>query len=137
MLCREYADFRVGSDGELQGVGLLIAADPSSGRLVVLTPIKGSPADRAGILPGDEVCLVAALLACHRCSADACAAAALGPAGYAVQPYPCALSGTKQLLGAAMMRAAERGPSCCSLHTAWLNPCPPAPASVNPTSPGA
>ncbi len=43
------------SDGEVQGVGLLIAADPSSGRLVVLAPIQGGPADRAGILPGDEV----------------------------------------------------------------------------------
>ncbi|GAB4819205.1 hypothetical protein N2152v2_006251 [Parachlorella kessleri] len=53
--CREYQDFRVGSDGELQGVGLLIAADPSSGRLVVLAPIKGSPAERAGIQPGDTV----------------------------------------------------------------------------------
>lgn len=52
---REYADFRVGSDGEVQGVGLLIASDPSSGRLVVLSPISGSPAERAGILPGDQV----------------------------------------------------------------------------------
>ncbi len=43
------------SDGEVQGVGLLIASDPTSGRLVVLAPIKGSPADRAGIQPGDEV----------------------------------------------------------------------------------
>ena len=51
---REYADFRVSSDGEVQGVGLLIAADPSSGRLVVLAPIQGGPADRAGIQPGDE-----------------------------------------------------------------------------------
>ena len=53
--CREYADFRVSSDGEVQGVGLLIAADPTSGRLVVLAPIQGGPADRAGIQPGDEV----------------------------------------------------------------------------------
>ncbi|RMZ52727.1 hypothetical protein APUTEX25_000846, partial [Auxenochlorella protothecoides] len=52
---REYADFRVASDGELQGVGLLIASDPVSGHLVVLAPIAGSPADRAGIRPGDEV----------------------------------------------------------------------------------
>ncbi|CAD7698236.1 unnamed protein product [Ostreobium quekettii] len=51
----EYADFRVSSDGELQGVGLLIALDPESGKLVVLTPIKGGPADRAGVLPGDEL----------------------------------------------------------------------------------
>lgn len=43
------------SDGEVQGVGLLIASDPSSGKLVVLAPIVGGPADRAGMLPGDEV----------------------------------------------------------------------------------
>lgn len=55
----EYQEFRVTSDGELKGgVGLLIASDPSSGRLVVLAPIKGSPADRAGIQPGDEVLMV-------------------------------------------------------------------------------
>lgn len=39
----------------MQGVGLLIAADPSSGKLVVLAPIQGGPADRAGMRPGDEV----------------------------------------------------------------------------------
>lgn len=51
----EYAEFRVSSDGELQGVGLIIALEPSSGRLLVLAPLKGGPADRAGVLPGDEV----------------------------------------------------------------------------------
>ena len=56
--CREYADFRVSSDGEVQGVGLLIAQEPSSGRLVVLAPIRGGPADKAGVLPGDEVSFV-------------------------------------------------------------------------------
>ncbi len=54
-LRREYANFRVSSDGEVQGVGLLIASDPSSGRLIVLAPISGGPADRAGMRPGDEV----------------------------------------------------------------------------------
>lgn len=52
-VCREYADFRVSSDGEVQGVGLLIGA--SDGRLFVVAPITGGPADRAGVLPGDEV----------------------------------------------------------------------------------
>lgn len=57
-MCREYADFRVSSDGEVQGVGLLIAQEPASGRLVVLAPIRGGPADKAGVLPGDEVRLM-------------------------------------------------------------------------------
>ena len=52
---RQYADFRVGNDGAVSGVGMMIAADPSSGKLVVLAPIRGSPAERAGIQPGDEV----------------------------------------------------------------------------------
>lgn len=51
----QYADFLMTSDGELHGVGLLIAMDPQSGRLVVLTPIRGGPADKAGVMPGDEL----------------------------------------------------------------------------------
>lgn len=51
---REYADFRVSSEGEVQGVGLLIASDTSTGRLVVLSPLEGSPAARAGVKSGDE-----------------------------------------------------------------------------------
>ncbi|WIA14626.1 hypothetical protein OEZ85_003131 [Tetradesmus obliquus] len=51
----EYADFRVSSDGELQGVGLLIANEPYNNHLLVLSAIKGGPADRAGMTTGDEV----------------------------------------------------------------------------------
>lgn len=36
-------------------MGLLIAQDPSSRKLMVLAPLKGSPAERAGLEPGDEV----------------------------------------------------------------------------------
>mmetsp|Transcript_30721 Transcript_30721/g.91053 ORF Transcript_30721/g.91053 Transcript_30721/m.91053 type:complete len:453 (-) Transcript_30721:4093-5451(-) len=51
-----YQRFRVDTDGELQGVGLLIARTPTErGGLLVLAPIRGSPADRAGVLPGDEL----------------------------------------------------------------------------------
>ena len=53
--CSEYEDFTVTSNGEMQGVGMLIAADTKSGRLMVLSPLDGSPAARAGIQPGDEV----------------------------------------------------------------------------------
>ena len=52
---KDLTNFNVNNDGELQGVGLLIASDPASGRLLVLSPIQGSPAERAGILPGDEI----------------------------------------------------------------------------------
>ena len=51
----EAAAFQVASDGALQGVGLLIASDVTSGRVVVVAPVEGGPADRAGIRAGDEV----------------------------------------------------------------------------------
>ncbi|PRW57074.1 carboxyl-terminal-processing peptidase chloroplastic [Chlorella sorokiniana] len=52
---KQYQDFRIGNDGALSGVGMMIASDPDSGKLVVLAPIKGSPAEAAGIQPGDEL----------------------------------------------------------------------------------
>ncbi|XP_035545336.1 carboxyl-terminal-processing peptidase 3, chloroplastic-like isoform X1 [Juglans regia] len=51
----EYQSFRIGSDGNLQGVGLLINAEPRTGHLVVLATVDGSPAARAGIHEGDEL----------------------------------------------------------------------------------
>ncbi|KAG9443063.1 hypothetical protein H6P81_018917 [Aristolochia fimbriata] len=52
---KEYQSFRIGSDGNLQGVGLYISVEPKSGHLVVLSCIEGSPAARAGIHEGDEL----------------------------------------------------------------------------------
>ncbi|KAF7818998.1 carboxyl-terminal-processing peptidase 3, chloroplastic [Senna tora] len=52
---KEYQGFRIGSDGNLQGVGLFINAEPRTGHLVVLSCIEGSPAARAGIHQGDEL----------------------------------------------------------------------------------
>ncbi|XP_057982431.1 carboxyl-terminal-processing peptidase 3, chloroplastic [Malania oleifera] len=52
---KEYQSFRIGSDGNLQGVGLFINAESSTGHLVVLSCIEGSPAARAGIHQGDEL----------------------------------------------------------------------------------
>lgn len=42
-------------NSEVNGVGLLIASDPVSGKHVVLNPISGGPAARAGIQKGDEI----------------------------------------------------------------------------------
>lgn len=42
------------SEGEVQGVGMMIAADKSTGRLMVLSPLDGGPAARAGVKSGDE-----------------------------------------------------------------------------------
>ncbi|CAL5356432.1 unnamed protein product [Camellia sinensis] len=52
---QEYQSFRIGSDGNLQGVGLFINVEPKSGHLVVMSCVDGSPAARAGIHEGDEL----------------------------------------------------------------------------------
>lgn len=52
---KEYQSFRIGSDGNLQGVGIFINKEPGSGRLLVMNCIEGGPADRAGIREGDEL----------------------------------------------------------------------------------
>ncbi|XAR68549.1 C-terminal processing peptidase [Bertholletia excelsa] len=52
---KEYQSFRIGSDGNLQGVGLFINIEPRTGHLVVMSCVEGSPADRAGIHEGDEL----------------------------------------------------------------------------------
>ncbi|XP_004144663.1 carboxyl-terminal-processing peptidase 3, chloroplastic isoform X1 [Cucumis sativus] len=52
---KEYQSFRIGNDGNLQGVGLFINVEPLTGHLIVLSIIDGSPAARAGIHEGDEL----------------------------------------------------------------------------------
>lgn len=52
---KEYRSFRIGSDGNLQGVGLFISVEPRTGHLVVLSCVEDSPAARAGIHEGDEL----------------------------------------------------------------------------------
>jgi C-terminal processing protease CtpA/Prc len=52
---QEYQSFRIGSDGNVQGVGVFINKEPSSGRLLIMDCIEGGPADRAGIGEGDEL----------------------------------------------------------------------------------
>ncbi|CAI0377086.1 unnamed protein product [Linum tenue] len=52
---KEYQSFRIGSDGNLQGVGVFINLEPRTGRLVVLSCIEGGPAARAGVQEGDQL----------------------------------------------------------------------------------
>ena len=47
----EYEAMRISTSGHYSGVGLEVAAQ--DGRVVVVTPIEGSPADRAGVRAGD------------------------------------------------------------------------------------
>ncbi|NWF59982.1 MAG: PDZ domain-containing protein [Fischerella sp.] len=51
----QYRSLQVNTSGELTGVGLQIALNPHTGKLEVVTPIAGSPAEKAGIRPRDRI----------------------------------------------------------------------------------
>src|SRR5438552_18031860 len=49
-------DFSVGIDiisGAFQGIGAQVDQDPATGQIVIVAPFRDSPAEKAGILPGD------------------------------------------------------------------------------------
>jgi carboxyl-terminal processing protease len=52
----EYEDIRISTTGNYPGVGLDVNLD--GGKVTVVMPLEGAPADRAGILPGDIVVAV-------------------------------------------------------------------------------
>jgi carboxyl-terminal processing protease len=52
----EYEDIRISTTGNYTGVGLDVNLE--GGKVTVVTPLDGAPADRAGILPGDVVAAV-------------------------------------------------------------------------------
>ncbi len=52
---RQYRSLQVNTSGELTGVGLQIAQNSETGKLEVVTPISGSPAEKAGIQPRDRI----------------------------------------------------------------------------------
>jgi len=52
----EYEDIRISTSGNYTGVGLDVNLD--GGKVTVVAPLEGAPADRAGILPGDNVVAV-------------------------------------------------------------------------------
>ena len=52
----EYEDIRISTTGNYTGVGLDVNLE--GGKVTVVTPLDGAPADRAGILPGDTVVAV-------------------------------------------------------------------------------
>ncbi len=51
----QYRSLQVNTSGELTGVGLQIALNPQTGKLEVVSPIAGSPAEKAGIRPRDRI----------------------------------------------------------------------------------
>ncbi|MBE9032972.1 PDZ domain-containing protein, partial [filamentous cyanobacterium LEGE 11480] len=51
----QYRSLQTSTSGELTGVGLQIAQDAETKQLKVITPIAGSPAEKAGIQPADLI----------------------------------------------------------------------------------
>ena len=51
----QYRSLQVNTSGELTGVGLQIALNSENGKLEVVAPIAGSPADKAAIRPRDRI----------------------------------------------------------------------------------
>ncbi len=53
MNAEEFEDLRIATEGNYSGIGVEVALE--SGVIVVIAPIDGSPAARAGIRPGDAI----------------------------------------------------------------------------------
>jgi len=51
----QYRSLQTSTSGELTGVGLQISQEPETGKLQVIAPIAGSPADKAGIRAMDTI----------------------------------------------------------------------------------
>ena len=52
---REFKEMQIDTSGELSGVGIQLSLDKETKDLVVVAPIEGSPASRAGVLPKDVI----------------------------------------------------------------------------------
>ncbi len=50
---KDFADANAGLEGEYEGIGAYV--DTTTEYLTITSPIPGSPAERAGLLPGDQV----------------------------------------------------------------------------------
>ena len=52
---REFKEMQIDTSGELSGVGIQLSLDKDTKELVVVSPIDGSPASRAGVQPRDVI----------------------------------------------------------------------------------
>ncbi|MBE9206005.1 PDZ domain-containing protein [Nostoc sp. LEGE 06077] len=76
----QYRSLQVNTSGELTGVGLQIALNPQTGQLEVVSPIEGSPADKAGIKPRDRILKIEGF-STENLTLDEAAARMRGPIG--------------------------------------------------------
>jgi len=51
----EFRDFITALDGAFGGVGIVLSTDENTGDIIVVSPIEGTPAYKAGILPRDII----------------------------------------------------------------------------------
>lgn len=54
-------DYQSGFDiisGSFEGIGANVDQDPTTGEITIVTPFRGSPAEKAGVLPGDVILAV-------------------------------------------------------------------------------
>lgn len=77
---QQYKTLQISTSGELTGVGLQIALDPETKILTVISPIAGTPADLAGIQPGDRILNIDGV-ATANLSLDEAASRMRGPVG--------------------------------------------------------
>ncbi|MBD2386981.1 carboxyl-terminal processing protease CtpA [Cylindrospermum sp. FACHB-282] len=75
----QYRSLQVNTSGELTGVGLQIALN-AQGKLEVIAPIAGSPADKAGIRPRDRILKIEGF-STENLTLDEAAARMRGPIG--------------------------------------------------------
>jgi carboxyl-terminal processing protease len=80
----QYRSLQTSTNGELTGIGLQITLDSETSNLEVITPIPGSPAAKAGILPKDQILQIDDIVA-NRLSLDEAAEKMRGPIGSTVQ----------------------------------------------------
>ncbi|MBE9004217.1 PDZ domain-containing protein [Fortiea sp. LEGE XX443] len=76
----QYRSLQVNTSGELTGVGLQIALNPHTGQLEVVSPIAGSPADKAGMRPRDRILKIEGF-STENLTLDEAAARMRGPIG--------------------------------------------------------
>lgn len=76
----QYRSLQVNTSGELTGVGLQIALNPETGKLEVVAPIAGSPAEKAGIQPRDRIITIEGI-STEKLTLDEAAARMRGPNG--------------------------------------------------------
>ncbi len=55
---REFKEMQIDTSGELSGVGIQLSLDKDTKNLVVIAPIEGSPASKAGVQPQDVIAAI-------------------------------------------------------------------------------